>query len=790
MNSNQIKNKRKWITFSSWFSLKPFTTGCIVFVIFNLITLFILHQRYEIAQETKRFKMASDLKSIQQNIEQSLKNCYTTTLTLALTIDDNGKVNDFNAIGAQLIESNNDIVAVQLVPDGIIKYTYPLKGNEKSIGLNILESKYLKDEAIASIFRRKMYFAGPLELVQGGQGIVGRLPVYNNNRFWGFSAVLLKLDQLLKNAGVDQSTTSKYYFQFSKKDPSTNEEIFFIKRGKEFEGNPFVSAIIPDGNWKVYLFDKNPNSIYPTLITPALLGLVVSLWFGYITFLLVKKPAELQTLIQQQATKLFKSELQFKTIFEQAGLGIAVVDMETGRFMEINDHFCKILGYSEIELKVKSFKEVTHQDDLENDLKQVSKINSGMIDNYSLEKRYLNKKGDVVWVSLTVSPLWNEDNKHISNIAFVQNITTRKINENLIKNSQQKIASLINSIDGIVWETDANFNFTFISKKVESILGYTSEDWLSTKNFWENNIYADDKDFVLQYCTEQAKAHCDHDFEYRMIAKNGDIIWLRDIVNFISDPDGNFINLRGIMIDITKTKEIEYELNNSLNLITEQNKRLLNFSYIVSHNLRSHTSNITSLINLIETSESKEEIEQMLGLLKSVSGSLNETMLNLNEVVNIQTNIGLVTEDLNLKKYVLNSLQVLETKINEKQATVHLNIPAETTVNYNPAYLESILYNLISNAIRYSDPHKKLIININLIEEGTTKFLEISDNGIGIDLTRNGNKIFGMYKTFTNHKDSKGIGLFITKNQIEAMGGYITIESELNQGTTFKIKIA
>ena len=790
MNSNQINNKRKWIKVSNWFSLKPITIGCIVFVIFNLITLFILLQRYEIAKENKRFTMASDLKSIQQNIEQSLKNCYTTTLTLALTIDDNGKVNDFNTIGAQLLDSNNDIEAVQLVPDGIIKYTYPLKGNEKSIGLNILESKYLKDEAIASVLQRKMYFAGPLELVQGGQGIVGRLPVYNNNRFWGFSAVLLKLDKLLKNAGVDQSTTSKYYFQFSKKNPSANEEIFFMKKDKESEGNPFVSAVIPDGNWKVYLFDKNPNSIYPTLINPALLGLVVSLWFGYITFLLVKKPAELQTLIQQQATKLFKSELQFKTIFEQAGIGIAVEDIETGRFMEINNHFCKILGYSEIELKEKSFKEVTHEDDLANDLKQVSKINSGMIDNYSLEKRYLNKEGNVVWVSLTVSPLWNEDKKHISNIAFVQNITTRKINEGLIQNSQQKIASLINSIDGIVWETDANFNFTFISKKVESILGYTSEDWLSTKNFWENNIYAADKDFVLQYCTEQAKAHSDHDFEYRMIAKNGDIIWLRDIVNFISDPDGNFINLRGIMIDITKTKEIEYELNNSLNLITEQNKRLLNFSYIVSHNLRSHTSNITSLINLIETSESKEEIEQMLGLLKSVSGSLNETMLNLNEVVNIQTNIGLVTEDLNLKKYVLDSLQVLETKIKEKQATVHLNIATETTVHYNPAYLESVLYNLISNAIRYSDPHKQLIININLIEEGTTKFLEISDNGIGIDLTRNGNKIFGMYKTFTNHKDSKGIGLFITKNQIEAMGGYITIESELNQGTTFKIKIA
>ncbi|MBU0941472.1 MAG: PAS domain S-box protein [Bacteroidetes bacterium] len=784
-----MRTQISWKKLSRWLSVKPKTTAYIVFVVLQIITLYILVQRYEFAKETKRNIMNTDLNAIQENIEQTLKNCYTTTLSLALTIDDNGVPRDFETIGAQLLASNNDIVAVQLVPDGIIKYTYPLKGNEKAVGLDILKSELLRDEALASILKRKMYFAGPIELIQGGQGIVGRLPVYNNNRFWGFSAVILKLDTLLENSIINSSNGSAYYFQLSKIDPLTNEEVFFLKQRKELIDNDFVSTIITDGDWKLYLIDKHPNSLFPPLVIPWLLGLLLSLWFAYLTYILVKKPAELEIFIKQQATKLFKSELQFKTIFEQAEIGIAVVEIETGRFLEINNHFCAILGYTENELKGMTFKEVTFQDDLQNDLKQLKKVNSGIIDSYSLEKRYLTKKGEIVWVALTVSPLWNEEKKHISNIAFAQNITARKSNEALIASSQKRIESLINTIDGIVWETDAEVNFTFISKKVESILGYTSDEWISSKDFWLKHIHPDDKEFVLNYCSVQTAANLDHDFEYRMIAKNGDVIWLRDIVNLGMDSNGKLINMRGIMIDITKPKEIEYELNKSLSLVTEQNKRLLNFSYIVSHNLRSHTSNITSLINLIETSDSKEEVDHMIQLLKTVSTSLNETMLNLNEVVNIQTNVGLIQEKLNLNEIIKNTLQVLSQQIKEKEIIVQNNIDANTIINYNPAYLESILYNLFSNAIRYSSPERKPMFSISLLQDGENKILQITDNGIGIDLEQNGNKIFGMYKTFTNHKDSKGIGLFITKNQIEAMGGTVMIESELNQGTTFKIII-
>ena len=273
-----------------------------------------------------------------------------------------------------------------------------------------------------------------------------------------------------------------------------------------------------------------------------------------------------------------------------------------------------------------------------------------------------------------------------------------------------------------------------------------------------------------------------------MLNKKGEIVWIRDIINFVFENDVP-VSSRGIMIDITKTKQAENDLSSSLDLVTEQNKRLLNFSYIVSHNLRSHSSNIESITSLIEFSESEEETLEMVQLLKKVTQSLNDTMHNLNEVVNIKANINIVSEPLNLRQYSEEAIAILTEQIAIKDVQMINNIASDVIVVYNPAYMQSIFLNLISNAIRYCHPDRKPEITIDFYTEKDKKVLQISDNGIGIDLNKNGDKIFGMYKTFSTNSDSKGIGLFITKNQIDAMGGSIYVESEPNIGTTFKIYI-
>ncbi|MEY2630355.1 MAG: Adaptive-response sensory-kinase SasA, partial [Bacteroidota bacterium] len=448
-----------------------------------------------------------------------------------------------------------------------------------------------------------------------------------------------------------------YYFQFSKINPVSYKEEFFLPEKQEFKHKPLLKVTIPDGEWNLYLISRKENNIinqiYPSLLLSILLSIIIGFWVTS----LIKKPAELQKLIEIQTKKIMKREAEFGAIFDQAPIGIVKLDSITGKFLTINKAYCKIVGYSIEELLNTNFQSITHEDDLAEDLANMEKLRNGLIDDFSMEKRYIHKSGKIVWVNLIVAVLWREANKVLNHIAIVE--------------------------------------------------------------------------------------------------------------------------------DITDKKRAEEELKQSFELVSEQNKRLLNFSYIVSHNLRSHTSNIELISGLMEGIKSQEEQAEMVHLLQKVSKSLDDTMRNLNEVVNIRTNFNVTIERLNLHEYIEKSISVLEKQIRDKKVEVQNLVPKHIFIDYNVAYLESILYNFISNAIRYSHPKRKPLIVLQFDEK--EKALSIADNGIGIDLKRNGENLFGMYKTFNNNPDAKGIGLFITKNQIDAMGGRIETKSEIDEGTTFTI---
>ncbi|MDR6969317.1 PAS domain S-box-containing protein [Flavobacterium arsenatis] len=941
--------KKAWTSIVNWLIDRPKRTSYLVLFVCLIISYFIISLRYEVSHKIHDREMSAILHTIHKNIEQTLKASYTSTLTLAMTLNHHGEVEHFQTVASQIIQSNPDISAVQLVPDGVIKYIYPIEGNEEALNYNLYGNPNLKEEIQKSITLNNMYFAGPLQLRQGGIGIVGRYPIYLKKKLWGFSAVVIKLDTLLKNAGVNEIDSSKFYFQFGKINPNTKEEEFFMPNKEDFSEKHFSEVSFPDGDWKIYLISKDENYLVADLLPLLILCLALSTLLSITIGLILKKPSELLSLARKQKKKLIKSETRYQSIFSQAAVGIAKINFITNQYVEVNEPYCQFFGYTLEELKNKNYKEITHPDDLSHTMSSLQKLISGEISKIVAEKRYIKKNGEVVWGRVTVSPLWSQGetpktvisvveditatkkaeeaikkseeeyrslfddspialweedlsevkkyledlglmgkdksmvsdflnanpkivDKCISLIRIInvnteslvlhnveskeelianfpeiikhgtfeaiikiligvtqkeqkgriegkivfpngttkyisltwnivkgyedsleriiistEDITERKASQKVIVASQKRIESLINTIDGIVWECDAvTFKFSFISKKVENILGYTVEEWMESPNFWVDHIYPEDRDWTIDYCTNQTVQLKQHDFEYRMIAKDGRIVWLRDIVNVITESDGS-VNLRGIMIDITQSKDIEIELNNSFSLVTEQNKRLLNFSYIISHNLRSHTSNLQSLSTLLKNAESDKEREELLPLLSSVSEALNETMHNLNEVVNIQTNVNLNVEPLNLRRCIDKTLHDLSIEIEQRNITINCKVQEDTLVVYNPAYLENILINCISNAIRYSDPNKDSYINIQSYIENSKTVLEISDNGIGIDMQKNKDKIFGMYKTFNNNPDAKGMGLFVTKNQIDAMGGSITVESQLHEGTSFKI---
>jgi signal transduction histidine kinase len=140
-----------------------------------------------------------------------------------------------------------------------------------------------------------------------------------------------------------------------------------------------------------------------------------------------------------------------------------------------------------------------------------------------------------------------------------------------------------------------------------------------------------------------------------------------------------------------------------------------------------------------------------------------------------------------LLKYVEKSIGDVKVLALNAGCDIINEVPSAVMVKALPAYLESIILNILTNAIKYRSPKRKSNIHIYAKFNNNMIQLIVMDNGLGIDLKLHGSKIFGMYKTFHGNNDAKGIGLFITKNQIDAMGGSIEVESKLNQGTTFKI---
>jgi len=253
---------------------------------------------------------------------------------------------------------------------------------------------------------------------------------------------------------------------------------------------------------------------------------------------------------------------------------------------------------------------------------------------------------------------------------------------------------------------------------------------------------------------------------------------------------GEFIGSIGIHLDITEKKKLENEQQILLNLTQNQNERLKNFAHIVSHNLRSHAANLSGMIAFMEI-QSIEFVENLFFQnFKNVINNLMESIQNLSEVAEIQTNDKTIMESIDLVEILKLSLSNVSGLVKTSGITINFGQQNESiTVLGNASYLESITLNLLTNAIKYRDPEKTSEVEIKIEVVDDSVHLKVIDNGLGIDLNRQRRKIFGMYKTFHDHPDARGIGLFITKNQVEALRGKIEVESEEGKGSVFTVSL-
>ncbi len=243
------------------------------------------------------------------------------------------------------------------------------------------------------------------------------------------------------------------------------------------------------------------------------------------------------------------------------------------------------------------------------------------------------------------------------------------------------------------------------------------------------------------------------------------------------------------------------ELKDSTKLVLEQksdlerlnkylknkNSQLSDFAHIISHNLRSPVFNLHCLLGFYEESTDTDDKKMLIDTIKDVADQMDETLNELIDSLKIQKEFYVSKETLIFEDILQKILIMLSGDIKKTNAIITFDFTQVEKITYSKVYLKSAMLNLLSNAIKYRSPKRIPEIHFQTIDKTDEIILAVTDNGLGIDINKHRNNLFGFNKTFHNHPDSKGVGLYMTRVQIEAMGGAISVNSQVDKGSVFEI---
>ncbi|MEP0133568.1 MAG: PAS domain-containing protein [Eudoraea sp.] len=411
-------------------------------------------------------------------------------------------------------------------------------------------------------------------------------------------------------------------------------------------------------------------------------------------------------------------------------------------------------------------------------------INKGLP--WDTELRIITAKGKELWVRAK-GEVEIVDDKCVRIYGTFQDIDEKKRIELKYNEVADRLAMATKAAQIGIWEYNVVDNILVWDDNMYELYGLNKKNFSGVVEAWEASVHPDDIAPSQELLQRALNGEAEFDPEFRVLWPNGEIRHIKAIAFTHRDNNGNALKMIGTNWDITKNKNAEKKLKNLLEITSEQNNSLMNFAHIVSHNLRSHSSNLSMLTGFLDQEGDNNEKERLIKMLCEASESLDETVQNLTEVVQVKIDTLDKMRPVNLYETIIGVEKNLAVLLKEKNTVCEIEVGKKLQINAIPAYMDSILLNLFTNSIKYSSPKRSLALKITAEQKDDHTLVTFSDNGQGIDLKRHGNAIFGMYKTFHKHKDAKGIGLFITKNQIESMNGKIEVDSQVNKGTNFRL---
>lgn len=464
---------------------------------------------------------------------------------------------------------------------------------------------------------------------------------------------------------------------------------------------------------------------------------------------------------------------------------IAITDQK-GIITHVNDNFCKISKYSREELLGNDHRIINSNHHTKEFIKNLwTTIANGKV--WKGELKNKAKDGTPYWVDTTIVPFLNEHGKPYQYVAIRSDITERKIGEEELLKKIKEISEFKYALDesAIVAITDQKGIITHVNDNFCKISKYSREELLGKDHRIINSNFHQ-KEFIKELWTTIAKGKV-WKGELKNKAKDGTPYWVdTTIVPFLNEK-GKPYQYVAIRSDISERKKGEEKITKMLIAAEHQNKQLVDFCNIVSHNLRAPLVNISMLLDYMECSDDEEERAEVLTKVKPVVNHLNGILDELVESLQVRQDLAVESTTVNLNQSLNAVLIGFTTQISSYKTTIQVNFDDAPTLFYPQQYVDSILANLISNSLKYKSPDRDLhlIIESRRTEDGI--LLSVQDNGLGIDLDLHKHNIFKIRKVFHKHPEARGFGLFMTKTQVEALGGKIWVTSSPDVGSTFYI---
>ena len=477
-------------------------------------------------------------------------------------------------------------------------------------------------------------------------------------------------------------------------------------------------------------------------------------------------------------------------IFHHSPIGVAILDLD-GNILQTNKSLQEFLGYSAEELMKKTFRDITHPEDVFVDDQEFSALIKEEIDHYKLKKRYYQKNGQVKWGKLFVTLINSGDEKNNYVIGMVEDISEEKeqqeqvyqLNEQL-KKQNQKLFALHRIADFGYYETDLVKNRWTATPEFYQIFGFDQENEPFSQEDFQSIVHPEDIDAVMQQFNEAIIENKPFNYEYRCIhRKTGNIIFVNSY-SIVEYKNNNPVRIFGIKHDITKLKQLNKKL-------LDANKKLEEFAYVVSHDMKEPVRGIVGMLGLLEKKASdklNDKEKEYVKLAVNSSRRMNKMISDLLEY----SRTGKIKEqyqEIAICEVIEEAKEGLKEAIEASGAKILLP-DEDIKINGFPGLLSRLMQNLFSNAIKYKS-EKPPVISISVIDKGAYFEIAVKDNGIGI-APEHHERIFSLFSRIDPDRDdnSNGMGLSLSKNIASIHNGTIKVKSGLGKGSEFIVSIA